>query len=43
MRRIFYMKGMKALDVVEVVPEKDKKYDYRTTKVVAKIVREFIG
>jgi len=30
------------LDVVEVVPEKDEKYDYRTIKVAAKIIEEFL-
>ena len=42
LKRIFYIKGLRALDVVEVVPEKDEKYDYRTIKVAAKIIEEFL-
>ncbi len=42
LRRIFCIKSLRALDVVEVVPEKDEKYDYRTVKVAAKIVEEFL-
>ena len=43
LKRIFCIKGLKALDVVEVVPSKDEKYDYRTVKVAAKIVDLFLG
>ena len=42
LKKIFCIKGLKALDVVEVVPEKDEEYDYRTVKVAAKVVREFL-
>lgn len=42
LRRIFCMKSLKVLDVVEVVPEKDERYDGRTTKVAAAIVKEFL-
>jgi len=43
LKRIFRVRGVKALDVVEVVPSKDERYDYRTVKVAAKIVEEFVG
>jgi agmatinase len=42
LRRLFRVKGLKALDVVEVVPAKDEKYDYRTVKVAAGIVDLFL-
>ncbi len=42
LKRIFCIKSLKVLDIVEVVPEKDEKYDYRTVKVVAKIVEAFL-
>jgi len=42
LKRIFCIKSLKCLDVVEVVPSKDEKYDYRTVKVAAKIVWEFL-
>ena len=42
LRRIFCIKSLKVLDVVEAVPEKDKKYDYRTIKICAKIISDFI-
>ena len=41
LKRIFCVKSLRVLDVVEVVPSKDEKYDYRTVKVAAKIVEEF--
>jgi arginase family enzyme len=41
LRRIFFMKGVKALDVVEVIPDKDKAHDYLTVKTAAKIVKDF--
>ena len=41
LRRVFAVKGMKCLDVVEVCVDKDEKYDFRTVKVAAKIVEEF--
>ena len=40
--RIFCIKGLRALDVVEVDVDKDEKYDYRTVKVAAGIVSEFL-
>lgn len=43
LKRIFCIKSLRVLDVVEVVPEKDEKHDYRTVKVTAKIVEEFLG
>ena len=42
LKRIFCVKSLRAMDVVEVVPEKDERYDYRTVKVAAKIVEEFL-
>jgi agmatinase len=42
LRRIFRIKSLKALDVVEVIPSKDLKYDYRTVKVAAKIIDDFL-
>ena len=42
LKRIFCIKGLKALDVVEVVPEKDEKYDYQTIKIAAKVIEEFL-
>jgi arginase family enzyme len=43
LRRIFCIKSLRALDVVEVDVEKDKGFDYRTVKVAAKIVEEFLN
>ena len=43
LKRIFCIKSLRALDIVEVVPDKDEKYDYRTVRIVAKIVEEFIN
>ena len=42
LRRLFKVKGIRALDVVEVVPSKDEKYDYRTVKVAAGIIDLFL-
>jgi len=42
LKRIFCIKSLKALDVVEVVPEKDEKYNYRTVNVAVKVVQEFL-
>ena len=36
------LKGLRVLDVVEAVPSKDEKYDYRTVKVAVGIVSEFL-
>ena len=38
LRRIFAVRGMKCLDVVEVCVDKDERYDFRTVKVAAGIV-----
>ena len=43
LRRIVRVNGLRALDVVEVDVEKDKGFDYRTVKVAAKIVEEFLS
>ncbi len=42
LRRIFRVKGIRALDVVEVDVVKDEKYDFRTVKVAARIIGEFL-
>jgi agmatinase len=42
LKRIFCIKSLRALGVVEVVPAKDEKYDYRTVKVAAGIIEEFL-
>jgi agmatinase len=42
LERISHIKNLKVLDIVEAVPEKDKKYDYKTVKICAKIIKEFI-
>jgi len=42
LRRIFCIKSFRALDVVEVDVVKDAGFDYRTVKVAAKIVGEFL-
>jgi arginase family enzyme len=42
LRRIFCIKSLRAIDVVEVDVVKDEKYDSRTVKVAAKIVEEFL-
>ncbi|MBT6955862.1 hypothetical protein HN997_01065 [archaeon] len=41
LRRIFCVKSLRAIDVVEVDVVKDERYDFRTVKVAAKIVDEF--
>lgn len=41
LRRVFKVRGIKALDVVEVDVVKDERYDWRTVKVAARIVEEF--
>lgn len=40
-RRIFKIKTLRVMDVVEAVPQKDEKYDYRTIGNCVKIVEEF--
>lgn len=42
-RRILKIKTLKAMDIVEAVPEKDEKYDFRTIKICSKIVEDFIS
>jgi|APSaa5957512622_1039677.scaffolds.fasta_scaffold00916_3 agmatinase len=42
LKRVFAIRGMKCLDVVEVCVDKDEKYDFRTVKVAAKIVSDFV-
>jgi agmatinase len=42
-RRILRIKTLRAMDIVEAVPEKDEKYDYRTIKVCSKVVEEFLN
>ncbi len=39
---IFKIPIIKAIDVVEIVPEIDEKYDFRTVKIAAKIIQEFL-
>ena len=41
LKRVFAVKGVRCLDVVEVCVDKDERYDFRTVKVAAKIVGEF--
>tara|TARA_Y100000310_G_scaffold286519_1_gene310797 strand:- start:23327 stop:24076 length:750 start_codon:yes stop_codon:yes gene_type:complete len=42
LKRLSHIKGSKVLDVVEIVPKKDKKYDYRTVKIASKIIKDFL-
>lgn len=42
LRRIFFIPGLKAIDVVEIVPGLDEKYNFRTVKLAAKILQEFL-
>ena len=42
LRRVFHIKSLKAIDVVEVVPDIDEKYDFRTVKIAAKIIQDFL-
>ena len=42
LKRIFRIKSLKAMDIVEAIPSKDEKYDMRTIKICAKIISEFI-
>ena len=41
LRRIFRIKTLRAIDVVEAVPEKDEKFDYRTIGNCCRIIEEF--
>jgi len=42
LEEIFSLKEVRVLDIVEVVPEKDRKYDFRTVKAAARIITEFM-
>ncbi len=41
-QKINTLKNLKALDIVEIDAERDKKYDHRTTKLTAKILVELL-
>ena len=41
-KRLLKIKTLKAVDIVEVVPEKDKNFDNQTMKIVSKIIEEFL-
>ncbi len=41
LNRIFHL-NVKALDIVEIVPEKDKKYDFRTLNAGVNVLKTFI-
>lgn len=41
-RRILKIKTLRAMDIVEAVPKKDEKFDFRTIKICSKVVEEFI-
>jgi len=42
-RRILHLPGLRGMDVVEVVPSLDEKYDYRTVKLGGKVLGGFFG
>ena len=42
-KRILKIKSLKAIDVVEAIPEKDKAFDMRTIKNCVKVVEEFVA
>ena len=42
LKRIFRIKSLKAMDIVEAIPSKDKLFDMRTIKICAKIISEFM-
>jgi len=42
LQRINKMKSLRAIDLVEINAEKDKKYDFRTIKLGSKILGEFL-
>jgi agmatinase len=42
LKRILKIKSLKAIDIVEAIPEKDKAFDNRTIKACSKIIEEFI-
>ena len=41
-KRIFRIPTLRAIDIVEVVPKLDKKYDLRTIKLAVKTIEEFL-
>jgi agmatinase len=40
LNRLLKIKSLKALDIVEAVPEKDKNFDYRTLRLITKIIEK---
>ena len=42
LKRIFHISSLKAFDIVEVVPEIDEKYDFRTVKLASKVIQTFL-
>ncbi|HDL02255.1 MAG TPA: agmatinase, partial [Candidatus Pacearchaeota archaeon] len=40
LNRLLKIKSLKAIDIVEIVPEKDKNFDNRTLRTTAKIIEE---
>jgi agmatinase len=42
LRRAFHLPNLKGIDVVEAVPDIDKKYDFRTVKLASKILEDFL-
>jgi len=41
-KRFFHISSLKGIDIVEICPEIDKKYDYRSVKLAAKLAEEFL-
>ncbi|MDO8517551.1 MAG: arginase family protein [Nanoarchaeota archaeon] len=42
LKRIFHISSLKAFDIVEVVPEIDEKYDFRTVKLASKVIQTYL-
>ena len=42
LRRVFHVKNLRAIDIVEIVPDIDEKYENRTIKIGAKILQEYV-
>ncbi|MCK4649831.1 arginase family protein [Candidatus Pacearchaeota archaeon] len=40
LKRLLHIKSLKAIDIVEAVPQKDQNYDNRTLRTIAKIIDE---
>ena len=40
LKRLLLIKSLKTIDIVEAIPQKDKNYDYRTLRTIAKIIEE---